>query len=98
MKPIVPAFAYLRVSGKSQLDGDGFTRQLDAIHRYAKQHGFYMVEVFQEEGVSGTKELEHRPALQSLLGALANGTVRHVLVEKLDRLARDLMIQETIIG
>jgi DNA invertase Pin-like site-specific DNA recombinase len=94
----VPAFAYLRVSGKGQIDGDGFTRQLTAIRAYAKQHNLYIVEVFEEQGISGTKELEDRPALQSLLGALAGGTVKHVLVEKLDRLARDLMVQETIIG
>jgi DNA invertase Pin-like site-specific DNA recombinase len=32
------AFAYLRVSGKGQVDGDGFTRQIEAIKRYASQH------------------------------------------------------------
>ena len=98
MRRHIPAFAYLRVSGKGQLDGDGFTRQLDAIMRYAKQHGYTIVEVFEEQGVSGSKELENRPSLQALLCALANGTAKHLLVERLDRLARDLMVQETIIG
>ena len=91
----IPAYAYLRVSGKGQLDGDGFTRQLDAIMSYAKQHGYQIIEVFEEQGISGTKELDDRPALQFLLAALANGTAKHVLIEKLDRLARDLMVQET---
>jgi DNA invertase Pin-like site-specific DNA recombinase len=97
-RSLIPAYAYLRVSGKGQLDGDGFARQLDAIYSYAKQHGFTIIEVFEERGISGARELEDRPALQSLLAALASNTVRHVLVEKLDRLARDLMVQETIIG
>jgi DNA invertase Pin-like site-specific DNA recombinase len=91
------AFAYLRVSGKGQIDGDGFTRQLAAIKKYAAAQDIKIMKVFRDEGVSGTKELENRPALLELMAALhANGT-KLVMVEKLDRLARDLMIQETII-
>jgi hypothetical protein len=30
------AFSYLRVSGKSQINGDGFPRQAETIARYAK--------------------------------------------------------------
>jgi len=97
-KHLVPAFAYLRVSGKGQIEGDGFTRQLTAVKEFASANGYDMVRVFEEQGISGTKELENRPALQALLGELEEGTIKHVLVEKLDRLARDLMIQETIIG
>ena len=92
------AFAYLRVSGKGQVDGDGFKRQLAAITKYATENQITIVQTFREEGVSGTMELENRPALIQLLEALeANGT-KLVLIEKLDRLARDLMVQETIIG
>jgi DNA invertase Pin-like site-specific DNA recombinase len=54
--------------------------------------------VFREEGVSGTKELDNRPALLELMTALHSNGVKLVMVEKLDRLARDLMVQETIIG
>ena len=90
------AFAYLRVSGKSQVSGDGFDRQLQTISEYANSHDINIIEVFEERGVSGT--LADRPALNRLMAALhANGT-RLVLIEKLDRLARDLMIQETLLG
>jgi DNA invertase Pin-like site-specific DNA recombinase len=92
------AFAYLRVSGMGQIDGDGFTRQSEAIGRYAAFSGMVILETFREEGVSGTKDLENRPALQNLLLAIDNGEVRMVLIERLDRLARDLMVQETILG
>ena len=92
------AFAYLRVSGKGQVDGDGFTRQLGAIEQYAASHGFRIRKVYREEGISGAKELENRPALLELLEAIGSRDVRVVMIEKLDRLARDLMIQETIIG
>ena len=44
----------------------------------------------------GRSDLEHRPALQQLLDA-ANG-VKRIVIEKVDRLARDLMIQESIIA
>ena len=91
-------FAYLRVSGKGQVDGDGFTRQLEAIKRYASQHEIRIVRTFREEGVSGTKDLENRPAFMEMMTALHANGVKLVLVEKLDRLARDLMVQETIIG
>jgi DNA invertase Pin-like site-specific DNA recombinase len=92
------AFAYLRVSGKGQVDGDGFPRQLKAIKEYAAAHDIKIVRVFREEGVSGTKELENRPALLDLMTALHSNGVKLVMVEKLDRLARDLMVQETIIA
>jgi DNA invertase Pin-like site-specific DNA recombinase len=48
--------------------------------------------------VPGATELNDRPALVAMLEALAADGVRLVLIEKLDRLARDLMVQETIIG
>lgn len=92
------AFAYLRVSGKGQIKGDGFPRQLETIRAYAKQHDIRIVKVFREEGVGGATELENRPALVAMHEALAANGTKLVLIEKLDRLARDLMVQETIIG
>ena len=92
------AFAYLRVSGRGQLEGDGFTRQLAAIKKHAAAKGIKIVRIFREEGISGTKDLENRPALQDLLVALHSNGTKLVLVERLDRLARDLMIQESIIA
>jgi DNA invertase Pin-like site-specific DNA recombinase len=92
------AYAYLRVSGVGQIDGDGFARQCEAINRYAAANGIAIDETFRELGVSGTKELEHRPALQELLMAIEAGDVRIVIIEALNRLARDLMVQETILG
>src|SRR5664279_5132464 len=96
-QPAKVAFAYLRVSGKGQVDGDGFPRQLAAIEAYARANGLTLAKVFREQGISGMKELENRPALQALLAAVDSRNIPVVLVEKLDRLARDLMIQETIL-
>jgi DNA invertase Pin-like site-specific DNA recombinase len=97
-QPTRTAFGYLRVSGKGQLDGDGFVRQRETIERYAAANGVTVTEWFEEQGVSGENELDDRPALSSLLSALyANGTTL-VLIEKLDRLARKLTVQESIIA
>jgi DNA invertase Pin-like site-specific DNA recombinase len=94
---MTPAFAYLRVSGLGQVDGEGFPRQLAAIQAYAAGHDIEIVGVYREEGVTGKSELDGRPALQALIvDLLANGT-RLVLIEKLDRLARALIVQETIL-
>ena len=92
------AYAYLRVSGKGQVPGDGFPRQLEAAKGYARTHGIRIMRVFEERGVCGATDLENRPALSELTQALHSNGVRLVLIEKLDRLARDLMVQETIIG
>ena len=57
---MVKAFAYLRVSGRGQIEGDGFTRQLEAITRYAKVNDIKIVEVFKDGGISGTKDVTER--------------------------------------
>lgn len=92
------AYAYLRVSGLGQVEGDGFVRQEQAIRKHAAANGYQVTKVFREEGVSGKTELEGRAALKAMLEALASNGAKTVIIEKLDRLARDLMIQESIIG
>jgi DNA invertase Pin-like site-specific DNA recombinase len=95
---MVKAFGYLRVSGKGQLDGDGFPRQLAAIKKYATAHDIKIVTVFREEGVTGTKESMDRPAFSEMMTALHANGVRTIIIERLDRLARDLMVQEATIA
>jgi DNA invertase Pin-like site-specific DNA recombinase len=92
------AFSYIRVSSNGQVSGGGFDRQLKSIDDYARANGIEVVQVFKEEGVSGT--LEDRPALARLMVSLEqNGHgVTTVLIERLDRLARALMVQESIIA
>jgi DNA invertase Pin-like site-specific DNA recombinase len=100
MTPTKPkkVYAYLRVSSTGQLDGDGFERQRIAVKAYADAQGLRITHYFEEKGVSGKTDLENRPALQEMLVALMSNGVQTVLIEKLDRLARDLMIQEAIIA
>lgn len=86
------------MSGKGQVEGDGFDRQQLAIKKYAAANGIKIVEVFREEGVSGANDLADRPALGRLYAALAANGTNLVLVENLQRLARDLMVQESLIA
>src|ERR1041385_5430170 len=95
---MVKAFAYLRVSGKGQVKGDGFPRQLQAIKTYAAAQDIKIVQVFREEGVTGTKESLDRPAWSEMMTALHGDGVKTIIIEKLDRLARDLMVQEATIA
>jgi DNA invertase Pin-like site-specific DNA recombinase len=92
------AFAYLRVSGKGQIEGDGFTRQRAAIKAYAVANDLKIAREFREEGVSGTIETMDRAGWAEMMAALHSNGVRTIIVEKLDRLARDLMVQEAAIA
>jgi len=92
-----PVLSYLRVSGRGQIDGDGFERQRDAIQRFATANGYRVMQEYRDEGVSGTKELADRPGLAALLDHLESNGVHVVLVERADRLARDLMVSEVIL-
>lgn len=91
------AFGYLRVSGKGQVAGDGFARQLAAIKSYADAQGIKIAKVYREKGVSGSLDGMDRPAWVEMVGCILANGVKIVIIERLDRLARDLMIQEHIL-
>ncbi len=89
------AFAYCRCSTLTNSEGDTFVRQMKAIKTYASSHDIEIMRGF-EEVVRGATEWENRPAWLEMMESL-NG-VRTVVIERLDRLARDLMVQEHIIA
>jgi site-specific DNA recombinase len=92
------AVAYLRVSGKSQVEGDGFPRQQQAIERVAEKLGITLTHTFQDEGVSGTTHWGDRPAFAEMIALmLDNPTVKTLIVENLSRLAREYVIQDAIL-
>src|SRR5436309_1521104 len=94
MGETIKAFSYLRVSGLSQVEGDGLQRQRERIDAYALHFGYEVVQEFTDEGVSGVKDHLDRPGLSSLMLAIACNGVRTVLIERADRLARNLMVSE----
>jgi site-specific DNA recombinase len=87
---------YCRVSTDNQKEEGTIEIQINDLSAYAKAKGFQIVEIFKDEGVSGG--LEHRPALAEMFTYLeSHPDIDSVLVFKLDRLARDLYIQEHLI-
>ncbi len=89
-------YAYLRVSGKSQPDGHGFDRQLDTIQKYCSGNGCEIAKVFREQ-VSGTRDEAHRPGFSEMVTEILANHVNTVVVESLDRLAREYRIQESLL-
>lgn len=88
---------YIRVSGASQVDAGGPDRQRQAIASFCHVHGLTLDECAEEMAVSGTVEGMDRPTLRAIIDRLSSGApdkIAAIVVERLDRLARDLMVQE----
>jgi DNA invertase Pin-like site-specific DNA recombinase len=90
------AYAYLRVSGKGQVVGTGFDRQLEAIQAYCAKAGIEIDRIFKEQ-VSGTKNETDRPEFKAMVAAILRDGINTVIVESLDRLAREYRIQEQLL-
>jgi DNA invertase Pin-like site-specific DNA recombinase len=78
---------YLRVSTADQTTANQW-RELEAV---ARRHGWAVVRVFEDAGVSGAKGRDARPALDALLKAVARREVDMVAAWSVDRLGRSLM-------
>ena len=90
------AYAYIRVSGKGQLMGSGFERQLETIKKCCAAKGYKLKEIFREQ-ISGTTDETDRPEFKALIAALLRNGEAIVIVESLDRLAREYRIQEQLL-
>ena len=77
---------YFRVSTGSQTT-DNQRRELEAA---VERHGWNVVQVFTDEGISGAKGREGRPGLDALLKAVARRQVDLVAAWSVDRLGRSL--------
>jgi DNA invertase Pin-like site-specific DNA recombinase len=89
------AFAYLRVSSRGQASGHGFDRQEEAIRAFARKERIEITEVFRDAH-TGTEA--DRPAFVGMLAAILSNGVRTIIVESLDRLARDIVVQTGLLG
>lgn len=94
MPTLVPAFAYTRVSSSGQQDGHGPKRQLDTITRFARKR-FEIAGTF-HDAHTGT-EVE-RPAFAEMVAAIKANGVRTIIIESLDRLARELTVQQALLS
>lgn len=90
--------AYLRVSTDAQAEhGLGLDVQRQAIKAWARKNGHTIASWHSDEGVSGSNGLDTRNALPDALRAIREGKAAGLAVYRLDRLARDLILQETLL-
>jgi DNA invertase Pin-like site-specific DNA recombinase len=86
--------AYGRVSTNGQMDGYGPEIQTAGMRTWARANGHTLVDVVFDGGVSGTVDGDERPALAEALAMVATGDVDGILAPNMDRLARELTVQE----
>lgn len=90
--------AYLRVSTDKQAEeGLGLDVQEQAIRRWAKSEGHRVVLLCRDAGVSGSSGLDSRRELPDALEMLHGQGAQGLVVYRLDRLARDLVLQEQLL-
>src|SRR4051795_4488237 len=96
---ITRVVGYLRVSTDKQAErGLGLDVQHRAVERWAKTRMHTLVDILRDEGVSGSNGLDTREGLADALAMLRSGEVDGVIVYRLDRLARDLIVQEQVLA
>ena len=94
-KTLIPFFAYLRVSSQGQVKGHGFERQEETISRFARENGYEGKEIFRD-AFTGTEA--DRPEFNRMVATILGNGVHTILVESLDRLARDVMVQSLLLA
>lgn len=91
--------AYLRVSTDRQAEeGLGLEVQEAAIRTWAAAQGAEIVTVYKDEGISGSNGIETRIGLADAIEALRTTDAEGLVVYRLDRLARDLVLQEQLLA
>lgn len=86
-------FLYTRVSTQEQISGGGFARQQEVCQKFCEARGWEVLRIF-EESVSGSDAFQDRPKLLEALTLAGQGVAEAIVVERADRLARDLVISE----
>src|SRR5574340_1716207 len=79
---------YARVSTEEQREGQTIDSQIAELTRFAESQGWKIAETYKDEGWSGT--LLARPALDQLRDDATKHRFEAVLVNDVDRLARDV--------
>jgi DNA invertase Pin-like site-specific DNA recombinase len=94
----VRVVGYVRVSTKQQTLGDSLEAQEKAIREWAEAAGHVVVAIFKDGGESGKLAEDQRPGLLAALSMLEAGEAEAMVVQRLDRLARALHVQEAVLA
>lgn len=90
------AVIYVRTSGLAQVEREGPRVQEDDCRAYAARLGMEVVAVFHERATPGG--VDERPAFADALLAVEDGEAEVVLLAHIDRLARELTVQEGLLA
>lgn len=91
--------AYLRVSTEGQADdGYGLEIQEAGCRDWLREGRHRLVEVCSDAGRSGGLDVGDRPGLARALALVGADKADGVLVHRLDRLARDMILQEQLLA
>lgn len=85
---------YARVS----TDGQSVENQVLELEQIASRHGWQVVEVLRDKGISGAKDRTKRPGLDRLLHMVTRREVDVVAAWSVDRLGRSLQNLVAILG
>jgi len=89
---------YVRVSTDEQASkGYGLEIQRRAIREYCKTNGLVLVDILGDEGISGSNGFDARHGLADALARIERHEASILVVHRLDRLARKLYVQLTVI-
>jgi DNA invertase Pin-like site-specific DNA recombinase len=92
------ALGYVRVSTTDQAErGQGLNIQRRGIREYCRAHRLLLLEILGDDGISGASGLQGRPGLAEALTRIERHEASVLVLFRLDRLARDLLLQETVV-
>lgn len=90
---------YLRVSTDQQADtGHSLAFQEEEARKWVRAHRGRIAGVYTDAGRSGADDIGNRPGLASAAAVLAEDKAEALLVYRLDRLARDVILQEQLLA
>ena len=99
VQPKLRVLGYCRVSTDRQADlGSGLDIQREAIEQWARQHRHRLVGIHADEGRSGGAGIDERIGLATAIDEIQAAGYDGLVVARLDRLARDLVLQEQILA
>jgi site-specific DNA recombinase len=88
IQPSLRAAIYARVSTEEQKEGQTIDSQIAELERFAASQDWPVIDVYKDEGWSGA--LLARPQLDRLRDDASKGVFQIVLINDVDRLARDV--------
>jgi DNA invertase Pin-like site-specific DNA recombinase len=97
MKKEITAVGYARTSSATNVgnDKDSLKRQIAAIQSYAKSNHIQVIETFYDAAVKGSDSILDRKQFAEMLNYCSVNGIKTIIVEGVDRFARDLLVQLT---